>query len=52
LKGTVDELLPLSPPVSIIDIGMVTEEDTDNMHTTDEEAQVLSDDSSSVQPRE
>jgi hypothetical protein len=27
MKGTVDELLPLSPPVSIIDIGMVTEED-------------------------
>jgi len=26
-KGTVDELLPLSPPVSITDIGMVTEED-------------------------
>jgi hypothetical protein len=42
MKGTVDELLPLSPPLSIIDIGMVTEEDTDNMPTTDDEAQVWS----------
>jgi hypothetical protein len=31
-------LLPLSPPVSTVDIRMVTDEDIDNMPTTDEES--------------
>jgi hypothetical protein len=44
MKGTVDELLPLSPPVSVIDTDMVEEEYTDTMSATDEEAQVLSGD--------